>query len=114
MGIQAENDKFIMGISVGNHGLVDIHPVPTPTKIELLAKSEINFEICAYFDHGFTAKLGDLINSYVSVKTFDTFSEAVNFLWEEAQKHYPDAKCFFNDEEETIDEKSSPLHAEDI
>jgi hypothetical protein len=53
--------------------------------------SEINFEISAFWDGGFTWKLGDSMNGFDAQGNARTIQQAVPELSAAALKHYPDS-----------------------
>ncbi|MCK4252713.1 hypothetical protein KAX97_14795, partial [candidate division WOR-3 bacterium] len=58
--------------------------------IRMLYESEINFVISTFWDAGYDAKLGDEMNGFVVESSgFSTFEEAIEWLVQEAVKHYP-------------------------
>lgn len=54
-----------------------------------LYASEINFQISAFFDAGFTVWLGDDMNGFVAKTQMDTYEEAVLWLRDISIKKYP-------------------------
>jgi hypothetical protein len=63
-------------------------------RLTLLAESEINFEISYFFDSGFTVKLGDRSNGFLDDGLFEDLDDGIEWLWQTAEKHYPDSECF--------------------
>lgn len=63
-------------------------------RLRVLYESEINWSISCFYDGGFEAILGDSYNGQMALGLFHTLNDAVDFLWEEAQMHYPLAECF--------------------
>lgn len=62
--------------------------------LEKLRHSEINFGIQHFYDAGYTFALGDKMNGFLDEMDFDTFEEGVHWLWQTAEKHFPEADCF--------------------
>ena len=62
--------------------------------LESLRKSEINFVISTFWDAGWSFRLGDSMNGYLSGIDAQSFEEGVEWLWQSAEKHFPDAECF--------------------
>ena len=56
-----------------------------------LYDSEINYSIETFWDGGFTVKLGDEMNGFVSSGSFDTFNECVYWLADESIKMFPNS-----------------------
>jgi len=51
---------------------------------------EVNISITTFWDSGYTVMLGDNMNGFVAEgDNFDTFEDAVVFLREELDKHFP-------------------------
>jgi hypothetical protein len=60
--------------------------------LRLLYDSEINVGIESYWDGGWTARLGDETNGYISVEYhLETLGSAVTWLCQEAYKRFPDS-----------------------
>lgn len=59
--------------------------------LQALYDSEINFHLSTFWDGGFTAKLGDDMNSYAWEGEFDTVQDAVAGLSAAALRLYPDS-----------------------
>lgn len=72
-------------------GHMDIEPLAL---IERLRKSEINFSISHFYDRGYNFALGDDMNGWLDDWDFETFEAGVTWLWQAAEKHYPEAECF--------------------
>jgi hypothetical protein len=62
--------------------------------LESLRESEINFTISTFFDGGWSFRLGDSTNGYLTGIDVDTFEEGLEWLWQAAEKHFPEAECF--------------------
>jgi len=56
-----------------------------------LYDSEINFEVAAVWDGGFTVKLGDPLNGYKAEANLKTWEEVEPWLFQQAMIHYPDS-----------------------
>jgi len=65
-------------------------------KLQILHDNNLHFTIESYYDIGFTFYLGDKFNGIANYKSFDNFDDGVTWLWEEAKKKNPEAKCFVN------------------
>lgn len=57
--------------------------------IEKLYHSEINYEICTFFDEGYVINLGDKFNGFKASYSADNFKEAINGLAVLAAREYP-------------------------
>jgi hypothetical protein len=57
-----------------------------------LYDSAINFEIATLAECGFLVKLGDGLNGYKAAATLKTWSEAAEWLFQQAILHFPDSK----------------------
>lgn len=62
--------------------------------LQILAECEINFLISYFYDQGYTFKLGDELNGFLDDGLFEDFEEGAKWLWNSAQKHFPEAECF--------------------
>lgn len=60
--------------------------------LQMLYEAEIHFEI--YTGDGINVALGDDTAGFVAESQHDTIEEAEKWLWAEAKKRYPKAKCF--------------------
>jgi len=50
---------------------------------------EVNFSLTTFWDSGYTAKLGDELNGFVAESNFNKLEEAINFLREQLEIHFP-------------------------
>jgi hypothetical protein len=57
-----------------------------------LYESAINFEIATLSESGFLVKLGDRLNGYKAAATLKTWSEAAEWLLQQAIAHFPESK----------------------
>lgn len=57
--------------------------------LQEIYESEINFYIETFWDGGMDVRLGDSLNGFKEIETFDTFNEAVEFLVDSVIKHFP-------------------------
>jgi hypothetical protein len=57
--------------------------------LQQLYDREINFKIETSFDGGFTVALGDSMNGYKVEGSVRTFDEAVEWLVDQAEVHFP-------------------------
>lgn len=60
--------------------------------LQRLYDSEINAGIMTFWDCGFVAGLGDILNGFKEHRNCATLAEAEAFLDEAARRHYPDSK----------------------
>lgn len=60
-----------------------------PHPLQQLYDAEVNFSITTFFDAGFVVRLGDSPNGFKAETTRKTFDEAVKWLVEQADKHFP-------------------------
>jgi predicted porin len=65
-------------------------------KLQMLFDHDIHFSVESYPSIGFTFYLGDRFNGVANYKSFDSFNDGVNWLWDEAMKRNPNNKCFEN------------------
>ncbi len=50
---------------------------------------EVNFSLTTFWDNGYEAKLGDEMNGFVAEDNFDTLEEAIEFLRDQLDIHFP-------------------------
>ncbi len=60
--------------------------------LQKLYDSEINFSISCFWDGGIDVKLGDSMNGFDAKNCCNTVKEGIDFLAEQAKKHYPQSK----------------------
>lgn len=58
-------------------------------KIQKIYDGEINFRIESFYDSGWTLQVGDHINGFPICETFDTFDEAIDYLYLRTFKSLP-------------------------
>lgn len=60
--------------------------------LQPLYDSEINFSLSSFWDGGITARLGDEMNGFVAVETFEKVHDAEMWLLNIARIKFPDSK----------------------
>lgn len=60
--------------------------------MERLYASEINCSVSSFWDGGWTVKLGDEMNGFITSGDFDTLEEVAVFLDKEARRLWPSSK----------------------
>jgi hypothetical protein len=65
-------------------------------KLQILSDHNIHYTIESYYEIGLTFYLGDRFNGVATFKSFMSFDDGVNWLWNEAKKKFPDNICFIN------------------
>lgn len=60
-------------------------------ELQRLYDSKINFAIETRWDRGFTVRIGDRVNGYVTETTVKTVEDAVTWLRHEARDLFPDS-----------------------
>lgn len=64
-------------------------------RLEALYQCDIHWAIRTDWGGGYTAILGDVYNGKTDEEVgLVSFEEAVNYLWQIAQKRFPNAQCF--------------------
>lgn len=63
-------------------------------RLQQLHDAEISGSIEWFFDGMIMAKLGDELNGYKAQETFAGFDDAIDWLWAEAKKQYPNCELW--------------------